>query len=89
MNIGAALVLYAVTWFLTLFIVLPLRLKSQEEDGHVVPGTPASAPVNPQLGKRVLIVTGVATVVWLILAFVISSGVIPLDTFDFYNGIKD
>ncbi|PLS23536.1 DUF1467 family protein [Neptunicoccus cionae] len=88
MTIGAALVLYAVVWFMTLFIVLPIKLKSQTEDGAVVKGTPSSAPANPQLGKRALIVTGVSVVIWLGLMGIIVSGIIPLETFDFYNGIE-
>lgn len=88
MTIGAALVLYAVVWFMTLFIVLPIRLKSQTEDGPVVKGTPPSAPADPQLGKRALIVTGVSVVIWLGLMGIIVSGVISLEMFDFYGGIK-
>jgi predicted secreted protein len=88
MNIGAALVLYAVVWFMTLFIVLPLRLTSQQEAGSIVPGTPASAPTNPQLGKRAIIVTIVATLVWIGLVAIIASGIIPLSWFDFYSGIE-
>lgn len=88
MTIGAALVLFAVVWFMTLFVILPIRLTSQEEDGDIVPGTPPSAPSNPQLGKRVQIVTVVATVIWIGLVAIIATGAIPLDTFDFYNGIR-
>ncbi len=88
MTIGAAIVLYAVVWFMTLFVVLPIRLTSQDEDGVIVPGTPPSAPSNPQLGKRALIVTGISTVLWVILVAIIVTGVISIDTFDFYNGIE-
>ncbi|MCB1409914.1 MAG: DUF1467 family protein, partial [Rhodobacteraceae bacterium] len=39
----SAFVLYAFLWFLTLLVVLPIRLKTQEDVGEVVPGTPRSA----------------------------------------------
>lgn len=88
MTIGAALVLYAVTWFMVLFIVLPLRLETQEEAGDVVPGTPSSAPTNPNLKRKAFWTTVVATVIWIGLVAIIASGVIPVETFDFYNGIE-
>ena len=52
MAITSALVLFAVIWFMLLLMALPMRMKSQEEDGEVVPGTPASAPVDPMIGKK-------------------------------------
>lgn len=88
MTIGAALVLFAVVWFMVLFVILPLRLTSQEESGEVVPGTPSSAPTDPMLGKKALWTTGVSVVIWGILVAIIVSGAIPLDTFDFYSGIE-
>lgn len=87
MTIAAALVLYAVIWFMTLFVVLPLRLQTQDEDGDVVPGTPGSAPANPQLGRRALVVTVIATVVWAIAAYIIVYVDVPLGFFDVYSRI--
>lgn len=52
MAITSAIVLFAVIWFMLLLIALPMRMKSQEQDGNVVPGTPASAPINPMIGKK-------------------------------------
>lgn len=77
-------VLYAVVWFLTLFVVLPLRLTTQGEAGQVVPGTPSSAPHAPQMKRRLLITTAASTVIWAILATIILSGWISVTDFDFY-----
>ena len=88
MAISAALVLFAIVWFMVLFVVLPLRLRTQDEAGDVVPGTPASAPTNPDLKRKAWITTGVALIVWAVLCAIISTGVIPVSTFDFYNGIE-
>ena len=52
MTITAALVLFAVLWFLILFIALPINLKTQRESGEVIEGTPSSAPENPQIKKK-------------------------------------
>ena len=74
MTISAALVFFAVIWFMCLFIALPLRIKSQQEDGYVVPGTPPSAPSIPRLRKKVVWVSIITIIIWLILVYIISSG---------------
>lgn len=85
MAITSAIVLYAVIWFMTLFIVLPIRLQTQQDVGEVVPGTPSSAPVNPQLKKRALIVTGIAAVIWAILFTVIETETLTVRDVDWLN----
>lgn len=47
MSVASSLVLFAVIWFMALFDVLPLRLKTQGDVGKVAPGTPAGARVAP------------------------------------------
>jgi len=74
----SAIVLYAVIWFLTLFVVLPLRLVTQGDAGEVVPGTPESAPVDARMRRRLWITTAAATVIWVVVAAIILSGVINL-----------
>ena len=88
MTIGAALVLFAVVWFMTLFVVLPIYQPTQRDKGEVVPGTSPSSPANPQLGKRALIVTGISLVIWGILVYVISTGTISLETMNIWGGIQ-
>ncbi|MEF3046829.1 DUF1467 family protein [Pseudotabrizicola sp. L79] len=82
MTITAAIVLYAVTWFMTFFIVLPLRLKTQGDMGSVVPGTPRGAPHDEHVGRKAKITTVFATIIWAILAGIIISGVISVRDFD-------
>lgn len=75
MNVASAIVVYAVVWFLTLFVVLPIGLRTQGESGEVVPGTPASAPSGAVMRRKFLIVTLAATVVWAaICAAIVWSG---------------
>lgn len=78
----SSFVLFAVVWFMTLFVVLPLRLTTQGETGDVVPGTPQSAPSNPQIKKRMLITTAVALVIWGAIVAVILSEVIGIEDMD-------
>ena len=85
MGITSAIVLFAVIWFLTLFVVLPLRLQTQGDLGRVEPGTHAGSPENPQMKKRFLVTTVVALVLWLIVAGSIIGGVFSVRDFDWFN----
>jgi len=82
MDLVSGVVLYGILWFLTLFVVLPLRLKTQDEAGEIVPGTPAGAPAEFNVRRKMLITTVGAAVVWVAVALVISSGVISIRMFD-------
>ncbi len=82
MNILAAIVLFLVLWFLTLFVVLPLRLRSQDEAGDVVPGTPGSAPVAPGLKRKFMLVTIISALLWGIVMAILLSGVIGIADID-------
>lgn len=84
MTIFNGLVLYAVLWFVTLFVVLPIRLTTQADVGQIVPGTHGSSPENPQMRKRALITTAISAVLWVIIAGIIISGVIGVQDLDFY-----
>lgn len=60
-------------WFITLFAVMPFFVRTQEEDGDVVPGTPESAPAKVNLLKIFATNTVVATVATGVIYAVISS----------------
>ncbi len=83
MSITAAIVVFAVTWFMVFFIVLPIRFVSQAEAGSIVPGTPAGAPAEENVKRKAWITTGIATVVWALICAVILSGWISVRDFDF------
>ncbi len=85
MGVVSAIVLYAVIWFMTLLIIIPIRLETQGDRGEVVHGTHAGSPENPQMKKRFLWTTGVAFVLWVIIAGVIIFGDISVRDFDFFN----
>ena len=71
MTITASLVLFAVFWFLILFVVLPLNIKTQGEEGKNSYGTPSSAPINANIKRKMIVVTLFTTVAWLISMLVI------------------
>ena len=76
MNLTGAIVLYAVLWFLTLFIVILIGQQSQQDAGEVVPGTPAGAPADLRLKRKLIWTTAISAVIWAAIAFVILGGFI-------------
>ncbi len=88
MTITAALVLFAVIWFLTLLIVLPIRIKTQGELGDIVPGTHAGAPEVHHMKKKLWITTGITVILWAIIAGIIISGLISVRDFDWLNQLE-
>lgn len=85
MAITSAIVLFAVVWFMTFFIVLPLRLETQGEAGEIVPGTHKSAPADAQVGRKARITTYFAVPIWAVLTVVILSGWISVRDFDWFD----
>lgn len=85
MSIVSGIVLYAVVWFLVLFIVLPIRLVTQGDRGEIVPGTQAGAPADAQMKRKALVTTLVATVIWAVLAAIIISGVFRLSEMELFR----
>lgn len=62
MTLSFATVVYICIWFMTLFAVLPFGVRTQDEAGDVVPGTPGSAPSGFKPWRIVAINTLVAAV---------------------------
>ena len=85
MAVTSALVLYAVLWFLTFLVVIPIRLKTQGDVGQIVPGTHAGAPHDHQLRKKAWITTGIAAVLWAIIAYLIISGTLTVRDIDWFE----
>lgn len=73
MGLTLALVLYLFIWWITLFAVLPFNVRTQEEEGSVVPGTPESAPARPRILRIFLINTVVATIVFALVQVAIAN----------------
>ena len=85
MTITAAIVLFAVTWFMVFFCVLPIRFQSQAEAGNVVAGTPKSAPATEAIGRKARITSLIAIVLSTLLYLIITSGAITLENMDIFG----
>ena len=85
MTITGAIVLFAVIWFMVLYMALPQGVKSQRDVDDVAPGTPASAPSEPMMRRKIVWTTGITVVLWAIVVAVIASGWISIHDFEFFG----
>jgi len=63
--------IYVLIWFIVLFTVLPwgVRIPDNPEPGHA-----PSAPINPNIGLKLIATSIVAAVVWMIVWYVMQAG---------------
>ena len=78
-------VVFAVIWFMTLFVVLPLGAKSQGDAGKVEAGTPASAPSGYVMRRKFKITTIVAILIAVPVILVINYQLITVDQIDLFK----
>ena len=64
MAILSGLAVYFVIWWLVLFAVLPIGLRTQDEDQDVVPGTVASAPTRFRAARIFMTTSVVAALIY-------------------------
>jgi predicted secreted protein len=62
MSVSAAIAIYFIIWWLTLFAVLPFGVRSQHEAGEIVPGSDPGAP-NKVKGIRIIAITSVVSAI--------------------------
>lgn len=82
MGVTSGIVLYAVIWFMTFLIAIPIRLKTQGDVGEVVPGTHAGSPEVHNLKRKAWITTGVAALIWAVVASIIIFEVVTVRDID-------
>lgn len=62
--IFSTVAVYFVIWWITLFAILPIGLRTQEDDNEVTLGTVASAPSRFRAWRVVLLTTLVSAVIY-------------------------
>jgi len=80
MDILQSIAIYFFIWWITLFLVLPFGVRTQQEEGSVVPGTPESAPARPRLLRIAIINTALATAVFIAIYLIIQYKLVTADT---------
>jgi predicted secreted protein len=83
MTLSFAIAIYVVIWWVVLFAMLPIGVRTQAEEGEVSPGTPESAPHQPRLLLKMLATTVVASLVFAAIYMIIVHHVITLDQIPF------
>ena len=76
MSLTLSIAVYVVIWWTVLFAVLPIGVRTQGEDGSVVPGTPESAPTSPRL-MRVMVLTTLVSAVLFMLPWAVAKYGLP------------
>lgn len=80
MRLTSAIAIYFIIWWVVLFAVLPIGIKSAHEAGEQIEaGHEPGAPVNPQLGRKALVTTVIATAVFALVYGIITQGWLTLD----------
>ncbi|MCU0829951.1 MAG: DUF1467 family protein [Rhizobiaceae bacterium] len=54
MNWFTAIAIYFVVWWTVLFAVMPFGVRTQADEGKIVPGTAGGAPIRPHFAKAAL-----------------------------------
>lgn len=65
MPLFSTFAIYFIIWWITLFVVLPLGVRTQAEENDVVPGSVESAPAHFRALRVVLLTTVIAAVIHL------------------------
>lgn len=79
MSIISGMAIYFIIWWTSLFAMLPLGLRTQAEENHIVAGTVASAPARPRIWLAFFRTTIVASVVFFVFWFVTQKLGLGLD----------
>lgn len=88
MGIAGSLMVISIAWWLAFFALLPVGVRSQLEDGNVVPGTEPSAPVAPRLWRKAAWAFLIALLVWGGLYSLIEFQLISIDDIPVPSGIR-
>lgn len=73
MSLGGGLAVYFVVWWIVLFAMLPIGVRSQVEDGVVARGSDPGAPGQPMLLKKALWTTLIAAVLFAIIEWFVRT----------------
>ena len=85
MTLAFALAIYFIIWWIVLFAMLPIGVRTSEEAGEKSsPGTAESAPQFPNLLPKMVATTVVASIIFAALYAIIVHKVITLDQIPFF-----
>ena len=83
MTLVFALATYFIIWWIVLFAMLPIGVRTQDEEGEISPGTTESAPRYPNLLPKMVATTLVSTIVFAGVYAIVVHQLIALDDIPF------
>jgi predicted secreted protein len=85
MTLAFAAAIYFIIWWVVLFAMLPIGVRTSEEAGEKAsPGTAESAPHMPNLLPKMVATTVLSTIIFAALYAIIVHHVITLDDIPFF-----
>jgi predicted secreted protein len=85
MSLGFSIAVYVVIWWVVLFAMLPIGVRTAEEAGEeTLPGNVESAPRVPNLLPKIMATTIVSSVVFAVVYLIVVHRVITLDDIPFF-----
>jgi predicted secreted protein len=88
MGIAGSLMVIAIAWWLAFFLLLPVGIRSQIEDGNVLPGSEPSAPTAPRLWLKAVWALVIALVFWGALYWLIELSGISIEDIPVPSGLR-
>lgn len=79
MSLFSMFVVYMITWWVTLFMVLPTGVRGQAEEGEIARGTEPGAPVKSEMKRKFILTTILGTVFWAIICIIIHFRLINME----------
>lgn len=90
MNLVSAFVVFSVTWFVALYCLLPIGVRSQEEAGDDIPeGAMAGAPSKPNLRIKAIGATVIAALFTGLMWYLVNERILTMDAIDRLFGIAE
>lgn len=90
MNPVSAIVVFSVTWFLALYCLLPVGIRSQEEAGDDIPeGAMAGAPSKPNLKIKAIGATVISALVTGVIYYLVEERILTLGALDRLFGLEE
>ena len=86
-TISTGFAIYFVLWWIVLFVTLPFGVRSQQEDGGVVPGSDPGAPVATQMGRKLIWTTALSSVIFAAAMLAYNAGYLNVERLSKLMGI--
>ena len=80
MNWFSAFVVWLIIWWLVLFIILPIGIRGQAEEGDIVKGSEPGAPHKLNMKRKFVQTTLIASVLWVLACALIMSGIVTWES---------